>query len=162
MPARVGILSDSHGRAERTARAVRALHDAGATTLIHAGDIETPEVLDALAGPDTHVVWGNCDWDRGSLERYARSIGIRVHGDMGIVEATGLRIAVTHGHLPARVREAMVSGAPVVVHGHSHERRDETVDGVRMINPGALHRANPFTVALLDATDGTLRSIEVE
>lgn len=158
----VGILSDSHGRAERTARAVRALQDAGAATLIHAGDIETPQVLDALAGPDTHVVWGNCDWDRQSLERYARSIDIKVHGDLGIVEVPGIAIAVTHGHLPARVREALVSGAPVVVYGHSHERRDETVDGVRMINPGALHRANPFTVALLDAASGELRTIEVE
>lgn len=161
MDARVGLLSDSHGRAERTARAVDALLAAGADTLIHAGDIETDEVLDCLAGHNAHLVWGNCDWDRAGLERYARDIGIAVHGDSGEVTVDGVRIAFTHGHLPAAMRSAMASGAACLVHGHTHERRDEIVDGVRIINPGALHRARPFTVALLTPRTGKLTSIEV-
>lgn len=161
MDARVGLLSDSHGRAERTARAVDALLAAGADTLIHAGDIETDEVLDCLAGHNAHLVWGNCDWDRAGLERYARDIGIAVHGDSGEVTVDGVRIAFTHGHLPAAMRSAMSSGAAFLVHGHTHERRDDVVDGVRIINPGALHRARPFTVALLTPHTGKLTSIEV-
>lgn len=161
MDARVGLLSDSHGRAERTARAVDALLAAGADTLIHAGDIETDEVLDCLAGHNAHLVWGNCDWDRAGLERYARDIGIAVHGDSGEVTVDGVRIAFTHGHLPAAMRSAMSSGAAFLVHGHTHERRDDVVDGVRIINPGALHRARPFTVALLTPRTGKLTSIEV-
>jgi hypothetical protein len=161
MDARVGLLSDSHGRAERTARAVDALLAAGADTLIHAGDIETDEVLDCLAGHNAYVVWGNCDWDQAGLERYARDIGIAVHGDAGEVTVDGVRIAFTHGHLPAAMRSAMASGAAFLVHGHTHERRDEVVDGVRIINPGALHRARPFTVALLTPRTGQLTSIEV-
>jgi hypothetical protein len=161
MDARVGLLSDSHGRAERTARAVDALLAAGADTLIHAGDIETDEVLDCLAGHNAHLVWGNCDWDQAGLERYARDIGIAVHDDAGEVTVDGVRIAFTHGHLPAAMRSAMASGAAFLVHGHTHERRDEVVDGVRIINPGALHRARPFTVALLTPRTGQLTSIEV-
>ena len=161
MHARVGLLSDSHGRAERTARAVDALLAAGADTLIHTGDFETEEVLDCLAGHDAHVVWGNCDWDQAGLERYARNLGIAVHGDGGEVTVDGARIAFTHGHLPAALRAAMASGAAYLVHGHTHERRDEVVDGVRIINPGALHRARPFTVALLTPRTGELTSIEV-
>lgn len=161
MEMRVGLLSDSHGRAERTERAVDALLAAGADMLIHAGDIETEQVLDCLAGHNAHIVWGNCDWDRAGLERYARDIGIAVHGDAGEVEADGVRIAFTHGHLPAALRTAMASGAPYLVHGHTHERRDEVVDGVRIINPGALHRARPFTVAVLAPKSGELRTIEV-
>jgi putative phosphoesterase len=161
MDARVGLLSDSHGRAERTARAVDALLAAGADTLIHAGDIETDEVLDCLAGHNAHLVWGNCDWDRAGLDRYARDIGIAVHGDSGEVTVDGVRIAFTHGHLPASMRSAMSSGAAFLVHGHTHERRDDVVDGVRIINPGALHRARPFTVALLTPRTGDLKFIEV-
>ena len=37
-----------------------------------------------------------------------------------------------------------------IFHGHSHQIRDEQLDGVRIINPGALCRANPKTVATLD------------
>ena len=157
----VGLLSDSHGRAERTERAVDALLAAGADTLIHAGDIETDAVLDCLAGHQAHVVWGNCDWDRAGLERYARDIGISVHGEAGEIEVDGVRVAFTHGHLPAAMRAAMASGARFLVHGHTHERRDEVVDGVRIINPGALHRAHPFTVALLTPRTGELKTIEV-
>ncbi len=161
MEMRVGLLSDSHGRAERTERAVDALLAAGADVLIHAGDIETEQVLDCLAGHNAHIVWGNCDWDRAGLERYAKDIGIAVHADAGELEADGVRIAFTHGHLPAALRTAMASGARYLVHGHTHERRDEFVDGVRIINPGALHRARPFTVALLTPKSGELRTIEV-
>jgi hypothetical protein len=35
------------------------------------------------------------------------------------------------------------------------------LQGVRVINPGALHRANPFTVALLTPATGALRYITV-
>jgi putative phosphoesterase len=161
MDARVGLLSDSHGRAERTERAVDALLAAGADMLIHAGDIETDAVLDCLAGHSAHLVWGNCDWERASLERYARDIGIGVHGDAGEVEVDGRRIAFTHGHIPAAMRAAMASGAAYLVHGHTHERRDEAIDGVRIINPGALHRARPFTVALLTPRTGEITWIEV-
>lgn len=162
MEMRVGLLSDSHGRAERTERAVDALLAAGADLLIHAGDIETEQVLDCLAGHNAHIVWGNCDWDRTGLERYATDIGIAVHADAGEVEADGVRIAFTHGHLPAALRAAMASGARYLVHGHTHERRDEIVDGVRIINPGALHRARTFTVAVLAPKSGELRIIEVQ
>ena len=161
MDARVGLLSDSHGRAERTERAVDALLAAGADVLIHAGDVETEAVLDCLAGHNAHVVWGNCDWDQSGLARYARTIGIAVHGDCGEIDVDGARIAFTHGHLPAAMRTAMSSGAAYVVHGHTHERRDEVADGVRIINPGALHRAHPFTVAVLTPRTGELRTIEV-
>ncbi|MFM8874126.1 MAG: metallophosphoesterase family protein, partial [Phycisphaerales bacterium] len=89
MPATVGLLSDSHARWERTRRAIEALRARGATTFIHCGDVEDALVLDQLAGLDAHLVWGNCDWNRGTLERYARDLGITVHGDAGELEIDG-------------------------------------------------------------------------
>ena len=83
MPTVVGLLSDSHSRWERTKRALQALRAAGATVFVHCGDIEDELVLDQLAGLDSHLVWGNCDWNSRTLERYARDLGIAVHGDAG-------------------------------------------------------------------------------
>jgi len=57
----VGIMSDSHGDANATARAVSVLESHGAQVLFHCGDICAMSVLDELAGRKAHFVWGNCD-----------------------------------------------------------------------------------------------------
>ena len=66
---------------------------------------------------------------------------------------------VIHGHQwPAPVRQnglvqrAKQSGAEYVVFGHSHRRFDLTVDGIRLLNPGAIYRslAFPPSVGVLD------------
>jgi putative phosphoesterase len=48
-----------------------------------------------------------------------------------------------------------------VFHGHTHRRDDYREAGMRIINPGALHRAAVKTVALLDLSTDDLRFIEV-
>jgi predicted phosphodiesterase len=53
----VGILSDSHGRHERTARAVELLTTQGTEALIHCGDVGGEAVLEALAGRRAWFVW---------------------------------------------------------------------------------------------------------
>lgn len=161
MPLLVGLLSDSHARWERTRRAVDALQARGATVFIHCGDIEDERVIDQLAGTESHLVWGNCDWDHAGLERYARSLGVQVHGDAGRIDADGKSIAFTHGHHPSLLREPVGAGVDYLVHGHTHELRDEQCAATRIINPGALHRAPRFTVGLLAPATGVLDILTV-
>jgi putative phosphoesterase len=156
----LGILSDSHAQAERTRRAITALQARGATMFLHCGDVETDQVLDTLAGLDAHVVFGNCD-RAGPLGRYAQRIGLQVHHPMGRLAIQGRRVAFTHGDDPALMQAAVAEGVDYLFHGHTHERSDRMVDATRVINPGALHRATPFTVALLRLPQGELESIVV-
>jgi len=157
----VGLLSDSHSRWERTRRAIDALRARGATVFVHCGDVEDELVIDQLAGLDAHLVWGNCDWNSGALEPYARNLGVAVHGERGEVTVDGKRIAFTHGHEPAAMRAAVAGGADYLVHGHTHELRDDRAARTRIVNPGALHRAPRFTVATLEPATDTLTVIEV-
>lgn len=161
MPVKVGLLSDSHARWERTRRAIEALQARGATVFVHCGDVEDELVLDQLAGLDSHLVWGNCDWNRGPLERYARDLGVHVHGEAGRIQVDGRTVAFTHGHEPAPMRAAVTEGAHYLVHGHTHELRDERRAGTRIVNPGALHRAPRYTVALLTPSTDELEVIEI-
>ncbi len=161
MPTVIGLLSDSHSQWARTKRALEALAQCGATMFIHCGDVEDQLVLDQLAGLDSHLVWGNCDWNRSSLEPYATSLGILVHGDAGELHVDGKRLAFTHGHEPAHMRQAIASGAHYLIHGHSHELRDEVRANTRIINPGALHRAPTFTVATLEPATDSLRVLTI-
>jgi predicted phosphodiesterase len=45
--------------------------------------------------------------------------------------------------------------------GHAHFPSDQFVGSVRRINPGALHRADEFTVAVLELGSGELQLLRV-
>jgi uncharacterized protein len=166
----IGLLSDSHGRAATTQRAVRLLMDRGADVIYHLGDVGTVDVIDALveqadaAGklePPVHVVFGNCDWDAPALSRYARSLGIAVDHPVGRMEIDGHTVIFQHGHQQAAMQQALAEGVDFLCHGHTHRPSDQHVGHTRVINPGALFRAADYTVALLDVTTNQVEFLEV-
>jgi len=78
------------------------------------------------------------------------------------VNLNGKSIAVLHGH-ESGFRDAVRGGAyDYLMHGHTHERRDERINGMRIVNPGALHRARIKTVATLDTETDTLTFHKVD
>ena len=158
---RIGILSDSHGRTDTTARAVALLRERGAELLLHLGDIGDEHVIDELIGHNARLVFGNCDWDIADLTRHAQFMGVVVDHPMGLIEAGGRRIAFTHGHLPELMRQALDLEVDYLLHGHSNELRDERLGRTRIINPGALQRAARYTAAVLDPAADALEIIEV-
>jgi putative phosphoesterase len=120
----IGLISDTHGVLR--AGAVAAL--AGVAHVVHAGDVGTPAVLEALAriAPLT-AVRGNNDhgaWANQLPERATLRIG-------------DVRILVVHdrGELARDGRDS--EEADVVVSGHSHAPRIERKDGVLYVNPGS-------------------------
>ena len=157
--ARIGLLSDSHGRAAVTQRAVDLLLEHGAGMLVHLGDVGGIEVIDALvtAAPggdqpvEAHLVFGNCDWDAASLASYAASVGVIVDHPQGRLEPDGQGVLVfMHGHNHRAMAEALARQVRWLCHGHTHERLDVRRGPTRIINPGALHRAATYSVALLE------------
>jgi putative phosphoesterase len=154
----LGILSDTHDRVGAMAAAVKVLRDAGAEFFIHCGDVGSTAVLDHLAGLRAAFVFGNNDFDRSGLQRYANDIGIECLGDFGEIELAGKRIAVMHGDRPQLRRDVLQRQEhDYLLQGHTHVRNDERFGRVRAINPGALHRAAQKSVATLNlATDDLL------
>jgi uncharacterized protein len=159
IPDAIGLLSDSHGQTIRVRRAIAMLQERGVSLFLHLGDVGDG-VLDELAGLECHLVFGNCD-DARSLDGYARDIGLHVHHPGGILEFGGQRIGFTHGHLVEELDRLYRAKVDVLFHGHTHERSDAIVDGIRLINPGALHRARPTTVAIYTLASGLLETIVV-
>lgn len=160
----LGILSDTHGQAARCARAVTLLKQLRAEAFIHCGDVGGEAVFDALAGLRCWFVWGNTDLPTRILEAYAESLGLSPPRATPVrVELAGRAICVYHGHESGFSRvcslaaegegEALarhLAGATHVLYGHTHEAAITRIGPVRLINPGALHRARPHTVATLD------------
>ncbi len=167
---KIGLLSDSHGRATTTRRAVQVLLEQQVQRIVHLGDIGTVEVIDALvedldeAGrvrPPVHVVFGNTDWDGPALGRYAEGFGIQVDHPVGRLTVDDRVVVYQHGHQSASMQQALAEEVDYLCHGHTHRTRDERRGRTRLINPGALFRASRYTVAVLDAGQDELKFIEV-
>ncbi|MCE9620115.1 MAG: YfcE family phosphodiesterase [Planctomycetes bacterium] len=158
---KLGILSDSHGRHERTRNAVQLLLSRGAEELAHCGDIESEQVLDQLAGTRAHLVFGNCDPNWRALSNYALALDLQPQHPLARFELGGRSFALTHGHDSACVAAALAERVDYLLHGHTHLCRDERHGPTRIINPGALHRAAEFTVALLDTATDRLEFLSV-
>jgi putative phosphoesterase len=160
---RLGVLSDTHDRCDAAAAAVETLRAAGAQFLIHCGDVGGERILDLLAGFPAVFVWGNCDYDRAGLARYAADIGVDCRGNFAELTLGGVNIAVTHGDDAKLIRRATADDSPYqyLFVGHTHVSLDQRIGHVRIVNPGALQRTARKTVAIVDLPQQSVRHLIV-
>jgi uncharacterized protein len=165
----IGIMSDTHGDAARTSAAARLLVRKGAKTILHCGDIGSADVLVELSVHilkrviPAYCVLGNVDAYDPSLAHFPTSTGIRVCGRFKDMELDGKRVAVIHGDDERRLDEILKQGLyDYVFTGHTHVRSDTLEGRTRVINPGAVYRASPPSVALLDTTNGHLEFLDLD
>src|SRR5579871_942509 len=160
---RLGILSDTHDELDRTRRAVQLLCDAGAEALVHCGDLASPPIVAACAALPGWFVLGNHDADGVPALRQADAeAGVVCLGWGGVVALAGKRVGVAHGHLTADVRRVLAERPDYLLTGHAHYPSDGAAGAVRRINPGALHRADAYTVAVLEVESGLLEFLRVD
>lgn len=140
---KVGVIADTHGLLRP--EVVERLR--GCDAILHAGDVNRPELLDALrAIAPLHVVRGNNDkeWAEG----LPRSL---------TVELDGVRILMIHNkrELPRELGDAQV-----IVLGHSHKYFEQTIDGRLWLNPGSCGKRRfdqEISFALLHMDGGAWR-----
>ena len=119
----IGVISDTHGLVRP--EAVAALE--GSDLIIHAGDIGSPDVLDALrALAPVIAVRGNVD--KGS---WAEELP-----DTDVVQADEALIYVLHSLSEIDLNPAAAQMHAVIA-GHSHEPSIVTRAGVLYLNPGS-------------------------
>lgn len=140
---RIAIVSDTHGllRPEVMERL------ASADVILHAGDINTQDVVDRLrACGECYIVRGNNDkaWADGLPHSLTFAI-------------EGVRFFMIHNR--KEVPQSL-SGVDVVVYGHSHKYACEHRDGVLWLNPGSCGRRRfdqEITFCMMEAGDGRYR-----
>jgi putative phosphoesterase len=159
---RIGILSDTHGREETAATALRLLRERGIRVVIHCGDIDDAETVRLFEGFTAHFVYGNCDFDRAELEQAVQAISGTMHGAWGQLELEGVRIAFMHGDDKLLMNDVEQSGQfDLLFYGHTHQAAEHRTGPTRVINPGALHRARPKTFLVLDLASREVETVTV-
>ena len=117
-------MSDSHRNDDLVEKIHRLEPDADA--FLHCGDL----CSDERQFPWLELVQGNCDFNfdlpRQRIFTYEGVSILMVHGD---------KIYDRSNTLARRARE---NDCQIVLHGHTHTIIDETVNGIRILNPGAL------------------------
>jgi len=150
---RIGLISDTHGLLRESA--LQALQKSD--IIIHAGDIDTPEIIEKLKtiAPVFPV--------RGNMDRIPRRDGLP---EYEIVEAGDVLIYVIHDLFKMDIDPA-AAGFDVVVSGHSHRPDIKYIEDVLYINPGSAGPRRftlPVTVGMLEI-DGdkiTPKIIEID
>ena len=126
---KIVVVSDSHGRDDALEYVLQQHGDAYA--YIHCGDLDA----DPGAFPRFVTVGGNNDIFYDYPDEQILSIGTH-------------RIFIVHSHqfMYSRRSQQLADAAKerscdIVCYGHTHIAADETVDGIRLINPGSLWRS---------------------
>ena len=148
MAFRIGIISDTHGLLRP--EAVRRL--SGVDHIIHGGDIGRLGLIEELrrVAPVT-AIRGNVD------EGY----WAEAFPETALVRLAERSIFIVHD-LKTLQLDPVVAGIQVVVSGHSHVPKIDTVGGVLYLNPGSAGRRRfklPITIATLDVSPDGLESI---
>lgn len=121
LPTKIGLISDTHGLLRKEAK--RALQ--GCDIIIHAGDVDEPDVLQKLQNiAPTTAVRGNMDL--GSWAKDLKTIERLEVGSWSIVVVHNIH------DLPL-----LDDTTNIVIFGHSHKFLEQTTDGVLFINPGS-------------------------
>lgn len=162
---KIGILSDTHNNLSNLQAALKLFQDRGIETLVHCGDFTGVEAAQALNGFRIIAAFGNGDMASGEIRQVLLSHNPENYAGMVYTgQIDGVRIAVTHGHLPGHVEELVHSGQfDYVFKGHSHQHKDERFGFTRLINPGALgglHR-EARSVCVLDLLSGKAEFIKL-
>jgi uncharacterized protein len=148
---RVGVISDTHGQVEFTRPAVRMFESLDVQRVFHCGDIGSPEIVELFAQWPTDFVFGNCDTDHKRMRAVIQRAGQTCHDEFGDFRVEDVRIALLHSHERRRFAACVGSGRyQVVCYGHTHVAAIEDRGETLLVNPGAVYRANPHSVAVLE------------
>ena len=157
----VAVVSDTHVPSRATEIpdfAANEMEDAD--LVIHAGDFDSRPAYETVRDLADELVAVHGNTDPRDLQLPA----------VETVWVEDVQFVVTHGTGPRKgyiervteaIREARDDADAVGVAGHTHELRDRTVDGLRLLNPGSATGADPADQASLLLVDVDGEDVDV-
>ena len=159
----LGIISDTHENEEAIKKAVKIFKEKNIEFGVHCGDIISPPMLEHFKGLKMKFVFGNNDGEKNGLIAKCREFGFDEIKDELEFDHKGKKFYVYHGTKREKLENAVKSNKyDYMLTGHTHIKRDEKIRKTRVINPGALFRIYPYTIALLDVENDKLEFVKIK
>ncbi len=158
----IALISDTHENENAILEAVAIIKKRRPDLAIHLGDIISPAMLDYFKGLNMKIIFGNNDGERAGLVKTALALGFEEPKEEMEFIHQGKKCCAYHGTDKNLLDWHIFHGGfDYVLTGHTHQRRDEKIKNTRVINPGALFRCHPYTIAFLDIGKNHLEFVEV-
>ncbi|MBI4452228.1 metallophosphoesterase [Candidatus Woesearchaeota archaeon] len=159
----IGIISDTHENEAAMKKAAEIFLEKNVDFVVHCGDIISPPVLENFKVLKMKLVFGNNDGERNGLIKKCEEFGFGEIRDELEFRHKGKKFYVYHGTSANKLDAAIKSNKyDYVLTGHTHLKRDEKIGKTRVINPGALFMAFPYTIALLDVSKDKLEFVDIK
>ena len=162
---RIGVLSDTHDNVSNLIFALETLRERGIDTVVHCGDLTDFDLFSHFSDFRLIYLIGNMDVSPGTVQQRVNRIS--PDNFAGLVftgKLDGVWVAATHSHLEGQVMSLVRERRyQWLFHGHTHRRRDETIRGTRVVNPGALGGSarSSHSFCMVDLGAGDLEFIRV-
>ncbi|MFN0196276.1 MAG: YfcE family phosphodiesterase [Planctomycetaceae bacterium] len=148
---RLGIVSDTHGEMRFARPAIDLLETLNVDLVIHCGDIGNESMIPLFDRWPAHFVFGNVDGDGQRLRTAIEAAGQTCHEMFGSLTCEGKKIAFLHSHDAQRFQETIASGEwDLVCYGHTHVAEQHLVGKTLVLNPGAIYRGKPHSIATVE------------
>lgn len=159
----IGLISDTHDHIPHIQEAVALFKNKRVDLVIHMGDYCSPFTIAHFKGLPLKGIFGNNDGDKYLLIQKFLEIDAELSGDFFEWQAGKCHLAIYHGTYQP-ITDALVRCGKydVVISGHTHETKNEKIQGTLAINPGTAHGfEGKATVALLDTTTLHVEFVEI-
>ncbi|MHC4727949.1 MAG: YfcE family phosphodiesterase [Planctomycetota bacterium] len=135
---KVGIITDTHDQQTLLTKAIEVFKEHPVGCILHAGDITSPATAHALASID-HVkfigVFGNCDFEKSSLEGVISELHGEIH--RGTYKGKIADKKLLMAHEPRNLGDMPITGDyDLIVYGHTHVQDIHRQGNTLIINPG--------------------------
>ena len=134
----LGVVSDTHNHMANVEKIITIFNSRKVDLVVHTGDISQPKTLDKFSKLDCPLfgVFGNNDLEEKDLVETANSNGFKFQLPPFYFEYAGRKIAVLHDPLNLEEVIGNYKNLDLILHGHTHRYRYETIGGVVVFNPG--------------------------
>lgn len=163
---KIGVLSDTHDNLDNLLTVLEIFRQRGIETVIHCGDLTDFAMISHFSGFRLIYLTGNMDVATGTIKKRVEQM--REDNFAGQVfrgKLDGIGVAATHSHLEGKLMELIQEKRfGWIFHGHTHKKRNETIRGTRIVNPGALGGLvrGPRSFCIVDLTAGEVDFIELK
>lgn len=138
------VISDSHGNIANLKHVMGFAKKIKVAAVLHAGDWDTIESVEVVLSFEIplYTVLGNADIHEDVIQKL-KVKSEKFDEDFLEFELGGRKIGVVH---KIKNLELGISDLDIIFTGHYHSKDDRTINGIRVVRPGAIIKGNNFAI----------------